>query len=307
MPKADTTPGLLSKMVKFVRNPAANWSDLDAAQTDREDALSKQLLKEMIERKRRNDFVRKREFDMLRKLRKREALAGVDQDPAAGRPSFFQSSMPATPDDRAQTIKKIDEIEAQMSMQWWKTKSAQSQQSAWPEGVVGVPELFPNKRALSKAYVPTVDAALLTDNAKTSLIKPLASPKPAGHSFSSSPNATELGQRATQSTFNSTSFSHSKTAAVEVEEAFLHDSELEEVAIRFANGDDEGAELGLLEVLGPGGGRSSHVETWLTLFDLYRAIGLSDKFESAALDFVDRFNRSAPQWVSMPDMVKLLR
>ena len=69
MSKADTTPGLLSKMVKFVRNPATNWSDLDAAQTDREDALSKQLLKEMIERKRRNDFVRKREFDMLRKLR----------------------------------------------------------------------------------------------------------------------------------------------------------------------------------------------------------------------------------------------
>jgi hypothetical protein len=38
------------------------------------------------------------------------------------RPSFFQSSMPSKPDDRATTLKKIDEIEAQMSMQWWKTK-----------------------------------------------------------------------------------------------------------------------------------------------------------------------------------------
>ena len=137
MSKADSTPGLLSKMVKFVRNPATNWSNLDAAQTDREDALSKQLLKEMIERKRRNDFVRKREFDMLRKLRKREAMGGVGvaQDPAVSRPSFFQSSLPSSPDDRAQTIKKIDDIEAQMSMQWWKTKSARSsEQPAWLDG-----------------------------------------------------------------------------------------------------------------------------------------------------------------------------
>ena len=115
MSKEDTSSGLLSKMVKFVRNPATSWSDLDNKETDRDEAMSKQLLKEMIERKRRNDFVRKREFDMLRKMRKREALDG--HDPGA-RPSFFQSSMPSKPDDRAGTLKKIDEIEAQMSMQW---------------------------------------------------------------------------------------------------------------------------------------------------------------------------------------------
>ena len=111
MSKEETAPGLLSKMVKFVRNPATSWSDLDQAEADREDSVSKQLLKEMIERKRRNDFVRKREFEMLRKMRKREAMAGVGQDPGE-RPSFFQSSMPSRPDDRASTLKKIDEIEA---------------------------------------------------------------------------------------------------------------------------------------------------------------------------------------------------
>ena len=42
------------------------------------------------------------------------------------RPSFFQSSLPSKPDDRAETLKKIDEIEAQMSMQWWKTKGPDS-------------------------------------------------------------------------------------------------------------------------------------------------------------------------------------
>jgi hypothetical protein len=81
------------------------------------------MLKEMIERKRRNDFVRKREFDMLRKMRSRDVLAARTR---ASRPSFFQSSLPSKPDDRASTLKKIDEIEAQMSMQWWKTKGADS-------------------------------------------------------------------------------------------------------------------------------------------------------------------------------------
>lgn len=308
MSQADTTPGFLSKMVKFVRNPVTNWSELDAAQIDREDALSKQLLKEMIERKRRNDFVRKREFDMLRKLRKREALAGVGQDPAAGRASFFQSSLPATSDDRAQTIKKIDEIEAQMSMQWWKTKSARSEQPVWPDRGADTPALSPNEWVSAKAHIPTTSAALAGAPALTSAASHAAAPSKISSRFAGqSLEPTGNEQPTTQPDFSPTSILPSKVAAIGVEKTFLHDAELEEVAIRFANGDDEGAELGLLEVLGSGGGRSTHVETWLALFDLYRANGWRDKFESAALDFVGCFNRSAPQWFSMPDMVTLLR
>src|SRR4051794_18226242 len=119
MSKDDTGGGLLSKVVQFVRSPGSGWTDGEQDST-RDSSYSKQMLKEMIERKRRNDFVRKREFDMLRKMRRSEVMAG--QDPAA-RPSFFQSSLPSKPDDRATTLKKIDEIEAQMSMQWWKNKN----------------------------------------------------------------------------------------------------------------------------------------------------------------------------------------
>src|SRR3954467_13312012 len=118
--KDDSAPGgLLSRVVRFVRNPASGFNENEVGDAGHESSYSKQMLKEMIERKRRNDFVRKREFDMLRKMRRSEVLAG--QDPGL-RPSFFQSSMPSKPDDRATTLKKIDEIEAQMSMQWWKTK-----------------------------------------------------------------------------------------------------------------------------------------------------------------------------------------
>jgi len=327
MSKEDTASGLLSKMVKFVRNPATNWSDLDAAPTDRDEAMSKQLLKEMIERKRQNDFVRKREFDMLRKMRKREAMVGVGQDPG-GRPSFFQSSMPSKPDDRATTLKKIDEIEAQMSMQWWKTKNGDADNSTPPPtphgrstASVHAPLL---DNALPAAYRPTAPAGLQSAAAKMaqpapappqqhdpsptepdSLSVALAEARSGGSVAKPAPPvagrpAPSLGQDSTSS-----GFSASKFNAVDVEEV-AHDAELEEAAIRFANGDDAGAEAGLLEILAPNAARAGHADTWLTLFDLYRATAQQDKFETAAIQFVERFDRSAPQWFSMPDMVKML-
>ena len=44
MTKEDTAPGLLSKMVKFVRNPATSWSELDTKESDRDEAVSKVLM-----------------------------------------------------------------------------------------------------------------------------------------------------------------------------------------------------------------------------------------------------------------------
>jgi ABC-type transporter Mla MlaB component len=321
MAKEETASGLLSKMVKFVRNPATSWSDLDSAQTDRDEAMSKQLLKEMIERKRQNDFVRKREFEMLRKMRKREAIVGMGQD-EGGRPSFFQSSLPSRPDDRASTIKKIDEIEAQMSMQWWKTKNNLSADAGAPanprgqdRGPVTQPPLQDGELPL--AYRPTVPAGLQSAAAKVGQPMPAQARFPieatalsmalaASGSGGVSTRAPEKGNLSSGRDSGPSTFSPSKISAVEAEEIVAHDAELEEAAIRFANGDDEGAEAGLLEILAPGAARAGHVETWLTLFDLYRATGEQDKFEASALQFVERFERSAPQWFSLPELVKLL-
>ncbi len=325
MAKEDTAPGLLSKVVKFVRNPATNWSDLDNRESGREEAMSKQLLKEMIERKRRNDFVRKREFDMLRKMRKREAMTG--QDPGA-RPSFFQSSMPSKPDDRAVTLKKIDEIEAQMSMQWWKTKHgagpATSSMSSAPMPVGPAPAgpghlsvhapLLDN--ALPASYVTTAPSELTAALVKVKsggavpaaaaqpvvpprVGAPAAAPAPPPRPAISQP-ISALSRDDTPSGFSASKFSVVDGAEV------AHDPELEEASIRFANGDDAGAEAGLLETLGPQGSRAQHADTWLALFDLYRATGQQEKFENQAIEFVGRFDRSAPQWYSMPDMVKQL-
>jgi ABC-type transporter Mla MlaB component len=337
--KDDSAPGgLLSRVVRFVKSPGNGWSEGAEADTDRESSYSKQMLKEMIERKRRNDFVRKREFDMLRKMRRSEVLSG--QDPGL-RPSFFQSSMPSKPDDRATTLKKIDEIEAQMSMQWWKSKhGAVATQSGGvnseypmsshmtPEALragAGISEGSPAAPPTATSYArtapqnlpeevtaPAPAPSLLDDVIPEASTRgaPLAAqpqepppkappPKaPAGPAVSPAVSASAAGSPPSVPSI----FSQSKQFAIQVDE-FAHDPELEEASIRFANGDDEGAEAGLLEVLGPSGTRVNHDETWLTLFDLYRAIGRQDRFETAAIDFAGRFGRSAPQWFSLPEII----
>lgn len=341
--KDDSAPaGLLSRVVRFVRNPSSGFNENEGHDGDRESSYSKQMLKEMIERKRRNDFVRKREFDMLRKMRRSEVLAG--QDPGL-RPSFFQSSMPSRPDDRATTLKKIDEIEAQMSMQWWKTKhGGNSQMPTGGSGGSGFPmsahvppdAMRPAPPPAATSYSRTSPQELTAD-AATAPVPPVSliesvlpdattqamglvpldapagsrmappaarPPAPQAEASESLPSPQEMaaGAPSVPGGPNSNSFSPSKQFAIQVEE-FAHDPELEEASIRFANGDNEGAEAGLMEVLAPHGSRINHDETWLTLFDLYRAAGWQAKFESAAIDFAGRFGRSAPQWFSMPEIV----
>ena len=422
MAKDDTSPGgLFSKMVKFVRSPGTQWNDLDEASSVKEGSLSKQALKEMIERKRRNDFVRKREFDMLRKLRRREATGAGPSD-ASARPSFFQSSMPSRPDDRAMTLKKIDEIEAQMSMQWWKTKhgaaggvstttpgsdfssseinarapapSAAAKSAAvannlayartapddlqntlarsgakflqpeiapalqaarmptprpTPSPLVSASQQVPGKPSLpvltdipAPAQSPHVEddnsldfTAEFTPAAKpivkstpfstpAASVAPSVPPSNAPAAKTPLPTANQAppltsvpapkaapvakpgllgGLAASYDASGSVSgFSVSKVFALEVDEV-QHDPELEEAAIRFANGDDAGAESGLLEAISARGPRHQHEESWLTLFDLYRATGQYDRFESLAIDFAGKFSRSAPMWFSIPEMV----
>ena len=105
------------KVVRFVANPATDWSEVTARNDDEQD-LERSELKAMVERKRRNDFVRKREFDTLRRLR-RDGLT-PEQLAALGGSSKVDDSEVRLADNsvsaRADSgVKaKIDEIEFQM-------------------------------------------------------------------------------------------------------------------------------------------------------------------------------------------------
>lgn len=115
---ADTkdSSSFFRKVVKFVANPATDWAQLGApAEEARESEYAKSELKAMIERKRRNDFVRKREFDMLRKVR-REGLTSEQLATLGGSSRLDDSEVRQDNGARADggVKAKIDEIEQQM-------------------------------------------------------------------------------------------------------------------------------------------------------------------------------------------------
>lgn len=306
MSKDETTPGgLLSKVVRFVKNPTVNWTELDSLQDDRESQYSKQMLKEMIERKRRNDFVRRREFDQLRKLRQREVLQGQRVEDAAGRPSFFQSSM-ASPDERAVTLKKIDEIEAQMSQQWWKSKQgadAPTQPGALPTAPAPAAA---SDSAHARAYAPTAPGSLPAPLENKAGVQPLfADDSMAIGRFGGTDAQMLPGAGPGEASFSLAAATAATPAPAYEPEEFVHEPDLEEAAIRFANGDHVGAESGLLDVLAQHqqDAPDDQLEIWMTLFDLYRATGQHDRFDSLAIDFAAQYSRSAPLWFSMPEQL----
>ncbi len=334
MAEEENRSGLLSKVAKFVRNPTKDWSELDQKEPEADSGYSKEALKEMIERKRQNDFVRKREFDHLRKLRRREPLGPADQ---GGRPSFFQSSLTSNHDDRAETLKKIDEIEAQMSRQWWKGKEAASRAGAFP---VSSPGLRPDAGPTEPAPTTAPDVAPSSDPEESRFESTVASDlRPNNSGWANAPGggeypATQLAEAAPTMPASigmqqappgggarmpagrspilppmavrspmGAGFSTQRLYAA-VPSDNLTDPDLEDAAIRFANGDDAGAEQSLLAVLQGDNLRPDLAETWMSaLFDLYRATGQQARFDSVAIEFANRFGRSAPAWFSTPDLL----
>jgi hypothetical protein len=244
---------LLSKVAKFVRNPLKDWSELDAEEPSTENGYSREMLKEMIERRQRNDFVRRREFDMLRKLRQREAAGGRDAGASAS--SFNISSTTGKSDGRALTLKKIDEIEEQMSQQWWKGRNPGAEGGPAQTAAGGAQMAEQHARA----YADTVP----------------------GVPQSSADRQQVQGQ--------------------------AHDGSLEEAAIRFAHGDDAGAEEILLQALAPDSPHGDDDNTWRTLLDFYRATGDAEKFVAAGTRYAQRMKKAPPEWISLRALANAAR
>lgn len=255
---------LLSKVAKFVRNPLKDWSELDAQESvPADNGYSREMLKEMIERRQRNDFVRRREFDMLRKLRQREAAGGTPEGAAAV--SSFNLSTSGKSEGRALTLKKIDEIEEQMSQQWWKGRGqggdvpGAATAPAAPEAAPTSEEAQADRRA--RAYADT---------------EPGVSP-PAQHAAA----AMAMGPREGG-----------------------HPTSLEDAAIRFAQSDDAGAEVVLLQMTAPDSPQGEHNEVWRALLDFYRATGDAEKFGAASTRYAQRLKRPGPEWVSLRSLAR---
>jgi hypothetical protein len=303
MSESKDSPSFFRKMVKFVANPATEWAELTApSDQTRETESAKSELKAMIERKRRNDFVRKRELDMLRRVR-REGLSS-EQLAALGGSSRIDDSEVRPTDSLARAdagVKaKIDQIEQQMV----------------GDGYAGSPRRAPD--FYSAATQPAAIDAAASLGRLASATMPAARTEPAqqiggrvsgflptrpGHEPPAAPTSRpSAAPPAAAPRPEPVASALGKADNVDVTDV-AHDPDLDEAVIAFANADFEQCEHSLATLTGTAGSRAQDAETWLVLFDLYRAIGQQHKFESLALDYAQQFGWSAPQWYSMPRQV----
>jgi hypothetical protein len=301
------------KVARFVANPTTDWAEINSRQDDPEGDLAKAELRAMVERKRRNDFVRKRELDMLRRIR-REGLTPDQLAALAASPSRMGD------DERTSELSskidlgvkaKIDEIEQQMVGESFATTQAvPNKNSGFYEASTRPAPFAPT------ATTPGADVA----GARASGFAPLppaqrpptpAAPAPVVIGPATPPLVTAAIQSPPAAAPNrpaelpplDLSFTLADpTAPMEVQEV-VHDPELDEAVIAFANADYEHSEHALTELVRPGGGRNKHGETWLVLFDHYRATGSQGKFEALAVEYAHEFGLSAPQWFSMPKLL----
>jgi len=281
MSSDDNSQGLPAEVAKQGRSPG----EIGAPAAGADPAYSGRALQEMIARKRRNDSIRNREFDQLRRLKSRSAGTA---DPTA-RPSHFSTSISASTEGRAMTLSKIDAIEAQMSDQWWQgeaTRPATAQSSAQGEAFAQVPE--------SPDYPATQPDWLAADRAHadslgflpTALMASLELRSAAGKAQSLPPAERPAGDAAGFSVHW---------------DDVISSPELEEAAIRFANGDSSGAEAGLLDAIRRAQARPDQIRNWAwALFDLYRATGRKSGFDHLADECLRRFGWPTPNWAPIP-------
>ena len=306
-------PGFLTKMVSLIRAsskdaPPNEGDSVQSRQTlDRD--LEKNALKAHIELRRRDDRVRRREFNYLRKVRA-EGLVAFPGAPQ--RPSVFQNSSSFNPDagERRRTVRKIDDIEAQMSNQWAANKTASPPvlAQARPADGTRAKPLQPSATTAPVESGNTEPASemdldftgLLAEADDATLPSPMAPRSGDGQDAVAGLSAREMAAQAEDAW--PSGFSPSRVMAVDMGEHAANPA-LRDAAIRFAEGDDVGAEVALMAVLeSPDAGDDTAEACSAALLDLYRATGQQADFDVVAIEYAQLFGRSAPEWFSVEEV-----
>lgn len=260
----DENAGFLSRVYRFVNSPRTEWGDFDPAQ-DGGTPASRSDLQLMIEHKRRNDFVRKQEFELLRRVR-REGITAAQIRAHAEEGEYAKTVLHGRVDTAspgAMVRTKIDDAERTMVLAPRTTASVRDASAT----------------ASSPGPAPSMQAA------------PFTMPVPVGQERA--PGRTQrLGEEPTAP--------HSDLDLGDVTSSQHADPVLEEAAFAFANADFIGCEGSLRQWLAPGADRSHHAPTWLTLLDLYRATGQQQRFEATAADYRREFGLEPGPWESIP-------
>jgi len=296
MATKDTPPGLLARVANFVRSPVPDAPPQQGAPAGEQGELGKLAIKRMVERKAHNDAVRQREFSQLRKLREVSPSALSEM---AARASFYQDSsgFPES-ETRASTLKKIDEIEAQMSRQWWNGQqrklgepapTAPPSPNATSTSVARAPALATGSSLSSTTAAESqIDTRLAFAPTMPTNLEAAMPPLPisaAQDKAWSDKSRAKLSMPVGVASFEATDysdFSCSNMVSVEMGQV-SSDPVIEDAAIRFANSDDAGAESVLTLALKGDAADPSAKAVWTTaLLDLYRSTGQVALYERLA-------------------------
>jgi hypothetical protein len=110
--------GLLSRLALIFRRLTGGRSLEESSVPIAGGALREKTFESNARRRRRNDLVRKQEFDKLRLLRDRGPGFDVGPHPDCS----GQASSLVGPDPKAEILRKIDAVEMQVSREWWQAK-----------------------------------------------------------------------------------------------------------------------------------------------------------------------------------------
>ncbi len=250
------------------------------ATADGESALATSIRKEWM---RQVSVVRKQEFAYLRGVLKRDAgdgaeptLAGVPvRPPTAGKV-------------RGDTLKKIDEIEAQLDNLWHATRS-KLRESGFSLGSALSGTTLAQVSALRTA--PLLPAATDTLQQASQFMRHTEMP--------SSVLLMPMVEAAT--TILSTDDApqiQNVAPAPQASEPAASELALDTAATLFADADYRGAERALLRTVA--GKRDVDVQCLLGLLEIYRATGDQVQFDALVLDYFHCWGGRTPQWHSGP-------
>ena len=262
-----------------------------------ESSFGKRALKETIERKRKNDQVRREELDRLRQLR-RQGLGTAPESADAAAEAYFHSSLLPHPEAQSLTILKIDAIEAQMSRHWWRGRvgggGVGMQPLPSPSGANAPVDTVARDRAFASTRLntrsPSADAWEATGFEATQLAIAMVDPLSPADAWRPS-EALGLASE------------FMATGLLTIEPTVpAPDVELEQAALSFANGDLAGAQQALHTALRAAPPGSALAPRWAAaLLDLARITGQRALFDAAASDYRRHFERDVPGWFSVSD------
>ena len=322
------------RVSEFVKNPTQDWA-LTRHENALREQQEQEHQRAREEQRKLDSFIRKRELAALRRLRKQQASGETPDLVFSDLPDTGAGVVAPKAPQREATLRKINEIERAM-VQDSTAESRIHPPSLAPTAAMTRPQpapplstqplsfastntssRLPTRAAPDQATMPAPTQMAPTQMAAGHMEPTRMAPGPldAGglelapleptRIEATQLAPTRLGPVATtepplsgESAWlrSSQPSDPTRSMAVDVQEGVSSSPLFDQACMDFANGNDQGAERALLEAISGSPERKLENEFWLALFDLYRASGDMQRFEALVVDYLDRFQSSAPSW-----------